>query len=197
MFHLSDSIFGIDSGGSMSTAHSTFLNSLNRPSKFIIASLVVLLFAFFVLWISPSANNKFVKATEGVGGQSNSTPSAIKPATEQAQIKSQSHADSTMDSGASEDPGNSQGPSNTASVNINGQSVSATTDNAHPSANVNKRIRTEGGEANVSVQSNVNNDAQTGRASSSQNVKFNSNVRGVRDTHIHIEQNSSGGGIMP
>jgi cytoskeletal protein RodZ len=196
MFHLSDSIYRNGSGGGMSTAHSTFLDSLNRPSKFILASLVVLLLAFFVLWISPSTGNKFVKATEGVSSQDNTT-SAIGSATVPAQNRSQNYVGSTTKSSASTNPGNSQGPSNKASVNVNGQSVSATTDSNNPSANVNKTIITDGGTATVSIQSNVNNDAQSGQASSSQNVQFNSNVRGVRDTHIHIEQNSSGGGSMP
>jgi hypothetical protein len=197
MFYLSDRIFGSGSGGGLFAAHSTFLNNLNRPSKIIIASLLCVVLAFFILWVSPSAGSKFVKSSAGFGGQGSNAPETDKAAVTRPEDRSQNYVSPVSNSTSTSNAGNSQEFSNNATVNINGQSVSTSTDNTHPSASVNKTIKTAGGEANVSIQSNVNNNAQTGQASSSQSVQFNSNVRGMRDSHINIEQNSSSGGSMP
>jgi cytoskeletal protein RodZ len=195
MSYLSDSIHGQvgDDHSRFSLAHLPLFVNLSKPQRTIIIGLILLLIAFFVLWVSPIVakqplNSSANTSTNNTKVQNNS----VEPLNNS---ESQAAGTENTNSDSDTNPGVSNSNTNEATVSVDGQSVSASTDNSNPSANVNKTITTENGTAHVSIQSNVSTDSDTGRQRTSQSVNMHSSAKNDSNAYIILNQHSSGGSM--
>jgi cytoskeletal protein RodZ len=199
MSYLSDSIHGQvgDDHSRFSLAHLPLFVNLSKPQRTIIIGLILLLIAFFVLWVSPIVakqplNSSANTSTNNTKVQNNSVE-PLNNSESQAAGTENTNSDSDTNPGVSNSNTNSN--TNEATVSVDGQSVSASTDNSNPSANVNKTITTENGTAHVSIQSNVSTDSDTGRQRTSQSVNMHSSAKNDSNAYIILNQHSSGGSM--
>jgi hypothetical protein len=174
------------SNGKRTTSFFTYV--LNH--KFSMAGIAASLPVFFIAssnhlfgLVAPPANSDFNSgSTSNIDSKEDARP---LPASQ----NSQEGSSRTIKDEPNTDSGSF---SSQASVNINGQSVSTSSDSANPDQSINKTITTDTGSTNVSIEQH-NNTTSDGITHSTSNVNVNSNSSGGNSTSMDVKQHSSGG----
>jgi len=182
---------------SLSTTVQSFLFyklTLLQPSKKFVLVLTILLLVAALFWFENhntqktsfnlAAQPQSSKTNANLNGQLNVPSASSKDQIDTSQSSSSSDSNiSSADSTTS---------TNQTDVTVNGQSVSATTDDTHPHVSVNKTINTNDSSAHISIQSNVSKDS-SGHSNSFQSTHVHSNSSGNSNVNVNINQQSSGG----